>query len=256
MSFQPNRRLLRACLISLLLGIAAGLWIRPSTSEAETEALYFVSSGHRLTNEYGFLNYWRAGDGSRTIGAPISEPFEAQGLIVQYFEYARLEKHPQYDGAILRGRLGAEYADALWRSFHRPLNPEQPGRHRFSETGHTLGEPFAAFWETNGGIDVFGFPISEPEWEYVGTDLILVQYFERARLEHRPASGTDAVAIGDLGRTLALLHGIPTGAVDPAGAFSVDNNGFAVVPTAVPPTQVPPTAVLPTAAPLPAPTAV
>jgi LPXTG-site transpeptidase (sortase) family protein len=49
----------------------------------------------------------------------------------------------------------------------------------FPETGHTLAYSFRSFWEQNGGLSIFGFPITEV---YVENGRP-VQYFERARLE-------------------------------------------------------------------------
>jgi len=239
MRFRPTRRFLQACVASLVLGVATGLWVVPPASRAETEALLFASSGQRLSNEQGFLAHWRATNGALTLGAPITPPLDENGLTVQYFERGRLELHPEYGNVVLRGRLGAEYAALLWRSF-APSAAEAPGRRVFAETGFSLGEPFAAFWESAGGLDVFGFPISEPAWEYVGAELVEVQYFERARLEHRPlaADPAGAIRIGALGRDLALLRGLPTAPADPGGALPVDDAGLAL-PTPIPPTAAP-----------------
>lgn len=249
---QLTRRFLQACVASLLLGMAAGLWLTPGSSTAQSEALFFAATGHRLTNDYGFLAHWRASNGPLTLGAPVTEPLIEGGLAVQYFERGRLELHPAYNGAILRGRLGAEYAEALWRSFAAPVATEQPGARHFAATGQFVGEPFLSFWEANGAMDVFGLPLSAPAWEYVGAQMALVQYFERARLEHTPGAG---VQIGALGRDLALLRGLPTAPVDPAGALVVDSTGLplpepvappalpalpTVAPTTVPATPAPP----------------
>jgi hypothetical protein len=51
--------------------------------------------------------------------------------------------------------------------------------------GKHLGGGFRRFWETHGGVEVFGYPITE-EMEEGG---ITVQYFERARFEWRPDIG-------------------------------------------------------------------
>jgi len=61
----------------------------------------------------------------------------------------------------------------------------------FPETGHALGNGFKAFWETHGGLAIFGHPISEEFGERQGRgpgfDAVLdVQYFERARFEYHP----------------------------------------------------------------------
>jgi LPXTG-site transpeptidase (sortase) family protein len=49
----------------------------------------------------------------------------------------------------------------------------------FQETGHTLAYNFKVFWEKQGGLAIFGFPLTEVFLE----DNRPVQYFERARLE-------------------------------------------------------------------------
>jgi L,D-transpeptidase catalytic domain len=251
------KRLLHACLASLLLGMAAGLWIVPDRSVAQTEALFFAATGHRLTNEYGFLNHWRSSEGAFTLGAPITEALLEGGRTVQYFERGRLELHPEYGGAILRGRLGVEYAEALWRSFAPPAaGVEQAGARLFAETGHSVADPFLGFWEARGGVEVFGLPVSAPAWEYVGARVALVQYFERVRLEHYPdLDPASALQIGTLGRDLALLRGLPTAPVSPAGALVVDTAGqplpepAAILPAIAPPPTGAPAAAPPAAAP-------
>jgi lipoprotein-anchoring transpeptidase ErfK/SrfK len=222
-------RFVRACLASLILGALAGVWALPQGTRADSTALFFASTGHRLSDEQGLLGYWRASSGPLTLGPPITEAFADGELTVQYFARGRLERHPEYGDAIVRGLLGAEYSAALFRSFALPSagQADQPGLRRFAETGHTLGAPFRAFWEANGGLDVFGLPISEPAWEYVGPELLQVQYFERARLEYHPLAADTALAvqISPLGRDLARLRGIPTGPADPQGAPSVGDDG-------------------------------
>ena len=254
MPFQFTRRVLSACVVSLLLGLVVGLWVVPSSSSAQDDALYFVATGQRLSNEYGFLAHWRSSNGPLTLGAPITPPLEERGLMVQYFERGRLELHPEYEGAVLRGRLGAEYAAALWKHFAPPVpsSAEATSARVFPTTGYTLDVPFRAFWEGAGGLDVFGVPISAPLWEYVGTQPALVQYFERARLEYYPGTAPEsAVQLGTLGRDLALLRGLATAPVAPAGAVAVDSLGQPAPtpqpvaihePTAAPPTAVPPVA--------------
>jgi lipoprotein-anchoring transpeptidase ErfK/SrfK len=273
MTVRLSRYLGPLGMVSLLLGIMAGMLFAPAAGSAQSDALYFVSTGQRLGNEYGFLGHWRDSNGPLTLGAPLTPPLVEGELTVQYFELGRLELHPAYDGAILRGRLGAEYAAALWRQFAPPGEAAPPEAAYFAATGHSLAEPFLSFWHAAGGMDVFGMPLSAPAWEYVGAQMALVQYFERARLEHYP--GVGAIQIGALGRDLALLRGLPSAPVEPAGALPVDNLGqpaplsapapllpFLAAPTATPPPPPPPTArpaptahptAAPAAAPAPAP---
>ena len=64
-------------------------------------------------------------------------------------------------------------------------------------TGHYVRGVFRDFWDKNGGLANFGYPITE---EYIdpGTSRIY-QYFERARFERAQASST-SVDLGLLGR--------------------------------------------------------
>ena len=81
----------------------------------------------------------------------------------------------------------------------------------FAETGHTLGGRFRAFWQYNGGLPIFGYPISEEFQERSVTDgeLHTVQYFERNRFEYHPFyDGTkDEVMLGHLAREMLIRRG-------------------------------------------------
>lgn len=67
----------------------------------------------------------------------------------------------------------------------------------FPETGHTLRGAFRYFWETNGNLPIFGYPITE---EYnAATTGRLTQYFERARFELIQQNGNYTVELGMLG---------------------------------------------------------
>jgi lipoprotein-anchoring transpeptidase ErfK/SrfK len=224
--------------------------------QAQSNALYFIATGQRLDDTYGFLTAWMSGDGALTLGQPISSPFRDGDLIVQYFERGRLELHPAYNNAILRGRVGAEYVAALGKSFPPPTKTarESPDRRWFAETGYTLGAPFLTFWETHGAVDVFGLPISEPRWEYVGGTLRYVQYFERARLEIDPrtTNSTPSIQIGNLGRDLARLRGVDLRPVPADNAIPVDANGQPQItlPAAPSPSATAPPATVPTSTPV------
>ena len=60
----------------------------------------------------------------------------------------------------------------------------------FPQTGHTLSLGFLDFWRLNGGVPVFGYPITNemPESETGQT----VQYFERAVFEYHADAPDDA----------------------------------------------------------------
>lgn len=52
----------------------------------------------------------------------------------------------------------------------------------FAETGHSVGGAFWQFWQANGGLPIFGYPLTDELTEAGQT----VQYFERAVFEWHP----------------------------------------------------------------------
>jgi hypothetical protein len=167
---------------------------------------YFPETGHHLADE--LLEAWRA-TGLMIIGYPISEAFRENGRVVQYFERARLEVWPEHAGTQwgVQGSLLGNWVVRERRNepAFLPLPPgtvsDDPNRVIFQETGHSLAHGFKRYWEANGGLWQFGFPISEEFTENGRT----VQYFERARFEWHPEhQGTQfEVLLGHLGRDYA-----------------------------------------------------
>ncbi|MBK9944070.1 MAG: hypothetical protein IPP13_20920 [Kouleothrix sp.] len=67
----------------------------------------------------------------------------------------------------------------------------------FSQTRHYLRGAFRSFWERNGGVATFGYPVTE---EYIrNADGRIVQYFERARFELTINGNQAVVNLGRLG---------------------------------------------------------
>jgi hypothetical protein len=70
-------------------------------------------------------------------------------------------------------------------------------------TGHSLRGIFLQYWQKNGGLPIFGYPLTEEFTEVSPTDgkPYKVQYFERNRFEHHPEfAGTPSeVLLGLLG---------------------------------------------------------
>ncbi len=77
----------------------------------------------------------------------------------------------------------------------------------FSETGFCLREQFKAYWQQNGGLAVFGYPLTEARAERnkdTGKDY-QTQWFERARIESHPENAAPyTMLLGRLGA--AQLH--------------------------------------------------
>lgn len=158
-----------------------------------------------------FVRYWEDHGGLAVFGYPISkarmENSAADGkeYLVQYFERNRFEYHPEFadtPNEVLLGLLGAELN--AWRTF--PVSDvfvNSADKVYFPETQHSLSEPFLSYWRDNGGLAIFGYPISEPYGEKSGTDskIYQVQYFQRNRFEYHPANDPPYdVLLGLLGR--------------------------------------------------------
>ena len=62
------------------------------------------------------------------------------------------------------------------------------GERCFPETGNCISGRFRTYWEQQGGIPVFGFPITrlEPEQNRDTGQMHLTQWFEHARFELHP----------------------------------------------------------------------
>lgn len=69
---------------------------------------YFPETQHTLWGE--FRRYWQRYGGLPVFGYPISEEYDEQGRIVQYFERARFEYFPEDMGGFFRG---AEQANGI-----------------------------------------------------------------------------------------------------------------------------------------------
>lgn len=150
--------------------------------------------------------------GLRRLGLPISPALLHNGREVQWFERARIEYWPELSGTPYEfqiGLVGVEYVAG--RTFLRPEPfASRPDLRYFPETGFGVGGLFLQYWEENGGLTSFGYPISA-EFDEVQPDgrAFRVQYFERARFElHPEAAGTPyVVQLGLLGS--ALYFGEP-----------------------------------------------
>ena len=133
------------------------------------------------------------------------------------------------DGALLvgSGRNGAFLTDprapAPGARVAPPTGPN-PNVTYFPETGHNLAYGFRHYWEMNGGLAIFGYPITEEFEERSQQDgqVYTVQYFERARFEYHPEHrGTPyEVLLGLLGQQLAPVFTAPEGAFVPVDPFT------------------------------------
>jgi hypothetical protein len=78
----------------------------------------------------------------------------------------------------------------------------------FAQTGKAVRGPFLAYWQANGGLPIYGYPISDELVEVLEDGKpYLVQYFERARFEYHPESpAPNTIQLGQFGRRLHPLY--------------------------------------------------
>ena len=161
---------------------------------------WLAITGFEVTNQQGFLDYWRQNGGLKAFGYPISPVLLEEGKQVQYFERQRFEYFPnnQPPYRVQLGLLGYWAASKVNnKEAFAPTNPA--GYRYYTQTKHNLSPRFQAFWDSNGGLPIFGFPISEEfEEQLAGQPTRKVQYFERTVLRYFPENSSEFQAQGDL----------------------------------------------------------
>src|SRR5215213_625566 len=200
----------------LILSMSAILSVLATTQGATAaESQFFPQTGHTVSGP--FLAYWQAHGGLAIFGYPIGEAqterdtFRSRNALIQWFERARFELHPQRAGTpyeVELSLLGSQVTyDRLSEPAFQPFAafPNTTQATFFPPTGHGVSAGFKQFWETHGGLPVFGYPLSEEFSEQNPSDgqRYSVQYFERARFEYHPANlPTYQVELGLLGSQL------------------------------------------------------
>lgn len=157
-----------------------------------------------------FLERWRTSGGLAVNGYPLSAEFrqpleDGRTYLVQYFERVRLEYHPdnappqdvqlgQFGRSILAGVNGAPTS---------AVSPRK-GLIHFAETQHNVAPDFFAYWQANGGLAQFGYPLTEEFTQQLSDGKsYTVQYFERARFERHPENAAPYnILLGQFGREI------------------------------------------------------
>ena len=93
--------------------------------------------------------------------------------------------------------------------------------HYFPETGHTVAFEFLSFYNNDGGLDIFGYPIAEFTFE----NGYYIQYFQRAKMVWHPEmSGNDRMQLADLGSIHFDVARLPIELKNSTGAALVGND--------------------------------
>ncbi len=158
----------------------------------EPGSVYVPQTGHNIIKP--IADYWYANGGWRNIGLPLTELFRevtADGRVrlVQYFERQILELVLEPDGSALVQSDLIGYAAYAPQEARAPIAPFESNADHwyFPETQHSLSFGFKQEWLAHGGVEAFGYPITE-EFSGVTPDgrRYVAQIFERARFEWWP----------------------------------------------------------------------
>lgn len=174
--------IMRVILLVALLAVA-GVWLIASSARDTSDIEYFPQTGHNIKGD--FLAFFRARGGLELFGYPITEELVENGRRVQYFQRARMDAYPENPTG---SRVQLAPLAELMGKATQPIDPSQrpasgdPNQRYYPETGHSVSFNFLSFFDARGGVDVFGYPITE----FFNEGGRFVQYFQRARLEYYP----------------------------------------------------------------------
>jgi hypothetical protein len=176
----------------------------PAPSEADAkrnpDKVYIKESGHYLQGD--FKDVWFRTDinGLSIYGYPLTEQFteydprSKSDKIVQYFERVKFEQASPKD--LVRTALIGY--DAIEGRFFPPgrFAVTTDDQTFFDQTKHLLKGAFYDFWYKNGGLQRFGYPITEEftEKNAEGKDTVY-QYFERAKFAFDPETKNVTISL-------------------------------------------------------------
>jgi hypothetical protein len=171
---------------------------------AKAGARYFGETGHNV--EGIFRAFFENMGGISRFGYPRTEAIIQDGLRVQWFQGGRLEHHRNLAGTPYEVQLTllGDRLTAPLRPFPTAPVPcgTTPNCRYFPETQHIVHGVFLEYFEQNGGLEAFGYPISELFRDYNSDGSgrpYTMQWFQRARLEHHPEIGPRVILLGLLG---------------------------------------------------------
>jgi hypothetical protein len=154
--------------------------------------------------------YWERNGGLPVFGYPISylqtETIEGTWTgPTQWFERDRLEDHSAQGLGVLAGRLGAQYLEMQGRPWTQGTPPATAGAgcRIFPQTGYQVCGLLLSYWQRQGGLERFGYPITDQHDETIAGKSYSVQYFERRRAELHPENAAPYnVLLGLLGNEI------------------------------------------------------
>jgi hypothetical protein len=151
-----------------------------------------IRNGHARDREDG--NYYRG-----TWQDAITR--NAQAVVLtsfnEFFEGSHIEPSERYSDLYLR--LTKELSDRFRAEVGQVSTPGSECQ-TFPETGFSVCGRFLEYWRQNGGLPVFGYPISAQRGATIEGKVFQVQEFERNRFEYHPENARPYdVLLGRLG---------------------------------------------------------
>jgi|GEM_PF-4241645 len=175
---------------------------------------YFPRTGANIWGP--FETYWKAHGGISQFGMPRTAVYPAaKNHDAQWFERALFTYNPNNPDPhkVELQLLGS--ISAANRKTEAPFQPTQDNGQGlfFAATSHNLSGKLLDHWQRTGGLQIYGYPISEAFQERSKSDgkMYTVQYFERNRFElHPELAGTPhEVQLGLLGSEMLDAQGGP-----------------------------------------------
>lgn len=198
----------RAGVALIILALALG-GVGSAPTSAAASSRYFAQTGQSVQG--AFLAFFDKQGGLGVFGYPLTGEIVEAGGVVQYFQRARFEWHPQNpDPYKVQLTLLGEWLHGPAAKAATPIKAG-PGHvvRYFPETGHNVSNAFLRFWQNNGGLTNFGYPLTEAFMK----DGVAYQWFQRARFEFRNGH----VRLGNVGEE--WLSGRPVAPAAPPSAL-------------------------------------
>jgi hypothetical protein len=198
--------LLAGCALALSSLLVAPIFAQrtePGPPCSPDRLTYFPETGHNVCDQ--FLDFFESHGGVEILGYPLTEWLIEDGWLVQYFQRVRMEYHPdnppeyQVQLGLLGDFLAPPDKKERLRASDRPKSND-PDRRYFPETGHTTGFIFLKFFDEKGGLDNFGYPVTE----FLIENGRFVQYFQRALMEWDP--NQNGIVLHNLGEVWIDQH--------------------------------------------------
>jgi hypothetical protein len=175
-------------------------------AQTTNSSRYFPETGHWVSGDF-LIKYDSTANGQEIYGNPITSAFTDMdsNRLVQYFEKVRFELHPEAvsDLRVEITPLGS----FLYTSGEGEVVtiPENSSSCQFyPESGFSVCHAFLEYFQENGGVSQFGYPISGVEIHGGWT----TQYFQRARFELHPELPVgERVVLTNLGTRYFYSHG-------------------------------------------------